>query len=152
MKRQFLTLCAAAALAVSGTAMSNEIYKWTDAAGNVHYGDRPNADGRSERINIASRRTNPAAVQARVQAQRDARSARDEAEAEEPKKKTPEERRAEAAERATKCQEHRSRLESYIQSQRLYREDENGERVYLNEQEVQEARNRVQEKVQEFCD
>ncbi len=151
MQKRLIGLCIAATLIVSGAALGGEIYKWTDAAGNVHYVDRPTADGRSERISVASRRTDAAAVQARLDAQRDARAAREEAKSQEPKKQTREERRAEAAERAKKCEEHRNRLDSYVQSQRLYREDEDGERVYLNEQEIQEARNRAQEKVQEFC-
>ena len=40
---------------------------------------------------------------------------------------------AAAAERAQQCERARARLETYLQSQRLYRTDENGERVYLDE-------------------
>jgi hypothetical protein len=47
---------------------------------------------------------------------------------------------------------YRERLESYLQSRRLYRENESGERVYLDEDEVMTARAALQKKIQETCD
>jgi hypothetical protein len=38
-----------------------------------------------------------------------------------------------------------------LTSRRLYREDENGERVYLDEAQMQSARDRVQSQVEEYC-
>jgi uncharacterized membrane protein YebE (DUF533 family) len=42
-------------------------------------------------------------------------------------------------------------LQKYLTSRRLYRQDENGERVYLDEDETLAARERVEDQVQEFC-
>jgi hypothetical protein len=42
-------------------------------------------------------------------------------------------------------------LQKFVVSRRLYREDENGERVYLDPEETQAARDRVEGQVEEFC-
>jgi hypothetical protein len=59
--------------------------------------------------------------------------------------------RAEMEQRDARCQEHRARLESYLQSRRLYRENEAGEREYLDESQTLEARQKVEELIQEDC-
>ena len=73
-----------AALAVTivtmGTpALADEIYKWTDADGNVHYEDRPTGGSDVERLTLTTSRTNNSAVQSRVQARRDSEASRREA-------------------------------------------------------------------------
>ena len=42
-------------------------------------------------------------------------------------------------------------LQTLIQSRRLYRQDENGERVYLDEKDIQESRARIEEFISENC-
>jgi len=79
--------------------------------------------------------------------------ARDEArEAESREEARRAEQRQEAADRAAKCQQNRARLQSYNESRRLYREDENGERVYLDGPEREEAEQKVRELIAEYCD
>ena len=46
---------------------------------------------------------------------------------------------------------YKQRLTRFVQSRRLYKEDENGERVYLDDEETQAAREKTQQQVQEFC-
>ncbi len=53
--------------------------------------------------------------------------------------------------RAAKCQQNRARLESYLQAHRLYRENEAGDREYLNEEQILEARRKAEEAIQETC-
>ena len=62
-----------------------------------------------------------------------------------------EELRAAQQERQEQCQKYRARLEKYLQSQRLYKEDQSGERVYLDEDETLAARTRVEEQIKEYC-
>lgn len=153
MQRFALMLTVAVTLTASGVALSGEIYKWTDDDGNVHYEDRPLGGEATERVAIASRATNKASVQASIDARRDRVAARDEAKAKRAEAET-EAAKAQAAEedRQQKCSQYRARLETYLQSQRLYREDENGERNYLDEQQMLEARSKLQEQIQEYCD
>ena len=137
-------------LAVAGTA-SSQIYKWTDEDGNVHFTDKP-VEGDAERVAIQSRRTDAERVQAQVQARAEAaaRAAEEEAAAQ-PQGPTAEELQARAEQRAEQCAKYRERLQRFVQSRRIYREDENGERVYLSEEEMQKAREDVENKVQEYC-
>ena len=151
MIRKTLILFTSASVAFSAAAVAGEIYKWTDDEGNVHYEDRPTGEA-VERVAITSSRTNNTAVRASIDARRARQAAREDANAE----REEEERKAEevariAAERQQKCQESRARMESYLQARRLYRESENGEREYLDDTQVMEAREQAQEDIQAYC-
>jgi hypothetical protein len=139
------------ATAVTGTAVAGEIYKWTDPDGTVQYGDRPSGAETEVRLQIASQPTDPERVQAQTTARLEQQAAAREAAATEPQGPTEEELRTEARERAEKCTMYRARLEKFVQSRRLYRQDEDGERVYLDETETQAARENVQHQVEEYC-
>ena len=140
------------AMTLAGGAMANEIYKWTDENGTVHYGDRPSGERTEERLAMTFTRTDNAAVQQRVQARVEATTARREAQsaAAEAAQKAAEEETM-AAERAQRCDKARARLETYLQSQRLYRTDDNGERVYLDDTERETARQKTEEQITEYC-
>jgi hypothetical protein len=97
-------------------------------------------------------RTNNSDVQRRVQARVDASTAREEARSvAAAAEQEAAESAAVAAERAQKCEKSRARLESYLQSRRIYRTDENGERVYLDDTQREEARRKAEEQITEFC-
>jgi len=153
MKGKRLALsCAVMAMTIASGAVANEIYKWTDENGNVHYEDRPSGAATEERLQMTYNRTSSSAVHQRVQARVDARTAREEAKtAAEASEKEAAENAAIAAERAQKCDKSRARLESYLQARRVYRTDDNGERVYLDEDQRQEARKKAEEQIAEFC-
>lgn len=147
------------AILLSGAVYANDIYKWTDAEGNTIYGDNPPRGVNAQRVEIRSRPTDRARVAATTRARSSASSQRAVADADAAAATnaaaaapTLEEQRAVAAERAARCSQYREQLQSINQSRRLYREDENGERVYLDEAEMQAARNNTQDKVQEYCD
>jgi len=139
-------------VSASGIALGNDIYKWTDEDGNVHYGDRPTGDATEERVAISSRATDPGKVQARVQSryERDI-ATKEEAAAAAPAGPSEEEILAQAKERAQKCETYKARLQKFVTSRRLYKQDENGERVYLDEEQTHAARERVENQVQEYC-
>lgn len=138
--------------AMAGGAHASEIYKWVDEDGNVHYGDRPTGEPGVERMAIASRPTNRENVDSGVAARLEREAQREESrEAAAAEKQRDEELQAEAAERAEKCTTYRDRLQKFLTSRRLYREDDNGERVYLDEGQMQSAREKVQEQVEEYC-
>jgi hypothetical protein len=151
MKKQIIAVAAILTLGVSSAAIAGDIYKWVDEDGNVHYGDKPTGN-EPERMAIASQPTDNARVQQQIQVSTTARTQRREAEAaaaaEGPSK---EELQAEAQERAQRCQSARATMQSFITSRRLYREDESGERVYLDESETIAARQRVEDQIDEYC-
>ncbi len=139
------------AVTAAGPATAGDIFKWTDEDGNVHFGDVP-VSAESEKVAIQSRPTNPARVQAMVQSRADAAAkAAEEQAAATPAGPSPEELQAQADARAEKCSKYRAQLQSFVTSRRLYRHDENGERVYLDEEETQAARERAENQVQDNC-
>ena len=151
MKYRLPISIACAALVASGLAVAGEIYKWTDDDGNVHYEDRPVGKTDMEHVDVLSRNTDNTVVQARLDADREARAASRQVASEAPPKMTREEIRGEQQARQEKCQQYRSQLESFLRSQRLYKEDNAGEREYLSEDEIMAARSRVEGQIQEYC-
>jgi hypothetical protein len=152
MSKQILAATVTLLLAASGAAFAGDIYKWVDADGNVHYGDRPVGE-QAERMAIDSSPTDQSAVQERYQTKMQARVEQHDAdrEAADEAAKAEEEMRAEAEQRRKKCEASRATMERFVRSRRLYREDENGERVYLDEAETLAARQRVENQVSEYC-
>ena len=140
------------AMTVTGGAAANEIYKWTDAEGNVYYEDRPTGAATEERLDMTYRATNNSAVQERVQKRVDAQTEKREADsvAAAAEKEATDNAAADQA-RQEKCDRSRARLNSYLKSRRMYRTDENGQRVYLDETQRQEARQKAEEQISEFC-
>ena len=151
MQIKALFIMIAAALVTAGTAVAGEIYKWTDAEGNVHYEDRPSGNIPVQRVAIVSKNTDNAAVQARVAAQRESRATDEQVASEAPPEMSRQEIRAEQAKRKERCDQYRARLETMMSAPRLYREDEAGERVYLDEDQIQAAQARVREQIKEYC-
>ncbi|MEX2495153.1 MAG: DUF4124 domain-containing protein [Woeseia sp.] len=156
MKPTILQTCAVLVaglvIAVPVSVSAGDIYKWTDANGNVHFEDRPSGRPSEERLSIDSSRTDSARVRAAVQARNETRASREDARAAaRAEELSKEERRAAEKERAEKCATYKERLQNFLTSRRLYREDESGERVYLDEEETLAARARVQEQVIEYC-
>ncbi len=151
MKRKFIVLVITAA-GLTSSAFAGEIYKYVDENGSVHYVDRPSGESGEERLDVSYSGTSSKAVTAQVQKRRDYMAALEEARSEAQSQREAEaQARAEVEERAAKCQEHRARLETYLQSRRLYRENAAGEREYLDEEQTMEARRKVEEAIQEHC-
>ena len=150
MNRKILVVVLSAALTTS--AFAGEIYKYVDEEGNVHYVDRPTGESGEERMALTYSGTSTAAVSAQVRRRQDYMEALDEARSEsESRREAEAQARAEMEARAAKCQESRARLESYLQAHRLYRQDDAGEREYLNDEQILEARRKAEEAIQEHC-
>ena len=150
--KQIVLICAIAAMTVPVGAVANEIYKWTDADGNVHYEDRPSGAPTEVRLDITYRSTDRGAVQKRVQSRIDAQTAREEARsiAAAAEQEAAENAAAEE-QRNDRCVRARARLEANLQARRLYRTNDKGERVYLDDAQRQEARQETEEQIAEFC-
>jgi hypothetical protein len=152
MSRSVLLIITITVLAAAGNVPASEIYKRTNADGNVEYIDRPTGNPGEQRISVASSRTDDAAVSARVQAQLDAQAKRQEMlsnAAEEEQSAL--EAQAEREELAAQCETYRARMQGYLQARRMYREDESGERVYFDEEQMLAARADLQKQIQETC-
>jgi hypothetical protein len=140
----------ALSIASIGTLSASEIYKWTDEEGIVNFFDRPSGAAGEEQLAIRSRPTDPARVQAEVQTEADAQTLRAEANA--AQGLAPEELLADARERQEQCNKYTERQVQFTNNRRIYRMDENGERVYYDEEEMAAARSNVDGLVERFCD
>ena len=127
----------------AGIAFAGDIYKWTDEDGNVHYGDRPMSEPSEEPLAVGSEPTD---------------TSKDEvdneliAAASEMVKPSPEEPHAQALEGEEKCGTYKARLRKLLASRRSYKDGENGERVYLDEDDIVAARERAQNQIEKYCD
>ncbi|HNP37848.1 MAG TPA: DUF4124 domain-containing protein [Woeseiaceae bacterium] len=147
-RRQILAIAATAAVLGTSYCSASEIYRYTDAEGEVHYVDRPSGVPGEEVMAISSRPSTPSQTQARS---RNSSSGQDTVEEPQPETMTRAQRAAHAKQQELQCQKLRDQLESYMNSRRLYREDEAGEREYLDDAEIDEARNKVAEQIAQTC-
>lgn len=148
----FLTGFAALAITVSSAVYADEIYKWTDEDGNVHYEDRPSGEPSEQRLQFSYNRTDSTAVDERVKAQREVENTRREARADkDAEDQTIAEERAAAEKKLEQCQQYRASLKVMLESRRVYREDEAGERTYLDDTARAEARTKAEELIKETC-
>ncbi len=138
LRKNAITFVMMLVVSAAGMAFASDIYKWTDEQGNIHYGDRPTGEASEERLGVSS-------------SPHEERAAAKEAAVSKPAAPTPEELQAQAMERQEKCATYKARLQKFLISGRLFRADENGERVYLDEDETLAARERAQKRVEKYC-
>ena len=151
--KQTLVLAAAAVSLIAGSALASDIYRYTDADGNVHYVDRPTGADTEQRVAIASKRSTPSAAPAGRPQPQAAASAETENAGDDSAdtKKSRSEILAERKERQKRCTDLRAKLETMVTSPRLYREGEDGEREYLSAAQIDEARAKAQELIEQHC-
>ena len=151
--RRPLVGLAALAIAISTGVFADEIYKWTDEDGFVHYEDRPSGKVSEEQLKLSFNRTNSAALQVRVESDGEAEAVRREARAEaEEDKRSAEEAQVAAEQKQAECDVHRAKLIEMRSSRRVYRQDEAGERVYLDEAQRAESLSATENYIKETCD
>jgi hypothetical protein len=141
-----------AVLALLSTPLwGGEVYRSIDEAGNVIYSDRPQG-ARVEKVYVAvprpARGPVPTQVSRRPSTAEAAQPAGENAQVV-PVEPTPEEARAE---RTANCRIANERLQRYLVSHRLYRTLPNGEREYLADAEIDEARAKAAADVEQWCD
>lgn len=152
--RQAALIILVGASLAAGTATAADIYRYVDAEGNVNYVDRPSGADTEERLSIVSNRSNTPRPQAPEGAPENRETGEEPVNASDkkaPTKATRAEIRAKERERERECQAYRDQMETLTTARRLYRQDEAGERVYLDESELQAARDQAQALIQENC-
>ena len=144
-----LTLCGGTMV---NETMANEIYKWTDDEGNVHYRDRPTGAPSEVRLGVSYKRTDKVVIEQRRETRMDSQAARQERRdaANEADRVAAEESEAAAAQQK-QCASYRASLQRYAQSRRIYREGADGERTYLDDDEMTQARKRLEDHIAKNC-
>ncbi len=131
-------------LLVSGHAQAAGLFKWTDKDGIVHFSDQPHDAQKAERISM------PRASAPGAPPPPPAPGSGDEAEAD--GEQTDAQARHQREVRAANCEIARRTLEHNQKINRMYRLDENGERVFLSDEEREQLMKRSHDDVAQWCD
>lgn len=126
-----------------------EVYKWTDADGNIHFGDKP-TNINAEKLDV---KTKPADkpddyFERKLKQKKLLDVLVSEAE---DKKAEKQKKEAEKKELKRKCAELQKDINYLSEGGRFYTEDEQGEYNFKSEEEVQERLNQLLEYKKKYC-
>ncbi len=126
------------------------VYKWTDADGHIHYGDRPAPGTDSESLSIrAAPKPDPVQLE---HAQKRDRLLRIMDEERKQKKARQAKQAKQQEQRQLACEKARKRLYDYQHASYLYDLDEKGEHVILDDNAHQKALDGAARAVAKYCD
>jgi len=151
MKR-LLLLIAISLLCATTFSVAGKIYKWTDSEGNIHYGERPPTN-QAKQIKVPKAPPYSGKPAAKPGSQTDARKTLLDAFDKERTDK------AEATAKSDKekaiqdknCSNARKRVASLNIGGRIYNITEEGERTYLNDDEIKNRLADAQKAVEKWC-
>ena len=136
------------ALAISCSAHA-EIYKWTDDAGNVHYGDKPVKNSSQLEINAETANSVGEIKESREERRRRLLDAMQEDREEKDKQKAEREKKQNKLNR--QCTIAKDRLQTYERSSSLYNLDKNGNRITLSDEERKKATDKLRSQIKKYC-
>jgi len=146
-----IAACALLMLVGALGAQGAEVYRSTDANGTVRYSDRP-LDQNAKQVFVA---TAPRGRSAPTPAPARSSDAKDTAEKQgDPNRGVQAETTTPAQQadvKAKNCEIAKQRQQSYSEAHRLFKTDENGQRVYLSDSEIDQARVRAEADVHTWC-
>lgn len=123
-----------------------EIYRWTDANGQVHFGQRPAAAG-AEKVEVK-----PQVVERdQLTREREERTNRFYDARREEQAQASVVAAERQAKRAGECRELRKKLASIPEGRSYYRAEADGQRSYYSDEQVDTARQQLQSRVSERC-
>jgi len=142
-----------ASLLILGSTQANEVFVTKDTQGRPVYTDRPESLP-AQKVNLATKQTDTVEVQRQYDAKMKSYAEADKAEAEAAKKSVDSKQAQElsAADKAKRCLDARARYEQVMTAQRLYEPGAtDGERRYLDDKEIDAAREYSKKVMDEFC-
>lgn len=142
MKVRSRSIALIALLILPLAAGAATVYKWTDAEGNVHFSDQPDSLPQAEKLDVPVNRAGT--TPPRPAAPSD--EAAGEAVPQQPDAAARREIRDKNCAIARKTLEHNENID------RMYRLDEQGERVFLTDEERDSLLKRSRDDVAEWCD
>ena len=146
MKRIVLLICV---LAVA-TLTSAQLYKYVDKNGKTVYTDQPppDADPKAMRIPSSAQGSAPAPAKSAVAQDKELQKGRDKAKENE---KKAEDTAARARQQEELCASATMAYQQYSQGGRMTKLDEKGEKIFLGDAEIDAARERAKQKMDEVC-
>jgi len=145
--RRLLPLLIIAVLSLVSSYAFGAVYKWTDAEGNVHYGEQPPPQADAESVRPPPPPANAPSPASVLENLRKRSKTSDEARA----KRAEEQQEAaeKQAEREENCRKARGNLDTYTRTRRIWRD---GTVVRLTDEEWLRKIEEAKKHVAEFCD
>ena len=138
-------------LSITNPVYSGDIYKWTDAQGNVHFGDKPD-NAPASIYKVPKKNTANVSVTNKSRAEKQ-KKLTDSLQAERRDKKEKRDKKRENSNtKKYNCQVAKDRLRRYQRASGIYDRNDVGEKIYLNEKERQNEINNMKELVTKWCD
>jgi len=132
------------------TSVFAEIYKWTDANGNVHFGDNPDNKQKATELNIDVESRSGVTHSSGRNKHRDLllkQSAEARAEKAEKKKKY----REKIKKMKRKCALARDNLRQHTQASGVYKVNSKGERQYYSNEQRAKSEKRLRRSIKKYC-
>lgn len=151
------TLLAIVLAVLCFSAAAEQLYRWVDAEGNVHYSDRPPPDSATESEEIVVDAEIPPERQAAAQRRLDeqqrqleaGRSRRDERQQDSAQQAA--QRQQQEAARQRLCAEARTNMTRLVEVGPVFRVNQSGEREYLDDSQRQAEIARYRQVVNQAC-
>lgn len=147
---------------LSAAAAAENVYKWVDSSGQIHYTDLPPRQSGARVLGVYQQQAGVVAEDDEDYDDAGSDEPPDDGAPPEGAPRTPEPpvsqeamaaAEADAAKaRVEQCKAAQDRYQRYVESRRLFRETPDGKRVYLTDQELTEARARARQAVSDYCD
>lgn len=125
---------------------SAEIYRWTDANGQVHFGEAPRAGAVQVEVKPPAPQQDAAAAERQQRSERFSQARREEQQQADAKN------REQQAKSAQECQQLREQYAELEHGGTFYKVDAQGERQYYNEAQLDSARSRLKARLAQRCD
>lgn len=147
---RFLAVLLTAACLFPALSAANSVYKWTDEEGNTHFGDRQPTGRSAESVSIRTGKSQNGSSSRSAQQQVEDFEER-QAEEDAGEEQSAEEQ-ARQQQRQRNCETARSNLNILEAGGRIQTQGEDGERRYLDEEEIEQKRQQFEEIADDNCD
>jgi Domain of unknown function (DUF4124) len=163
MSRNSKVIWALLMAGVAAIATADTVYKWVDSAGQIHYTDLPPRQGDAKILGVYQQESGDVQDDSADNGNYSEEGGENGNDASQPQTaaRTPEpppsdEAMKSAEQDAAKakveqCKAAQDRYQRYLDSRRLFREKPDGQREYLTDKELTEARARAKQAVDDYC-
>ena len=142
-------------MGVCALATAAYVYKWTDEEGNVHFSDQPIGENVElhkveAQKGIKGRESRQKFMESQKKNNGN-KKGNDQAQGQNGGEEQGEMTEEQIAQRKKDCKRLKNNLKNYERTPRLYREDEKGERVYLDDKQKEQAIEKTRKSMEEAC-
>lgn len=140
------------ALLAAGAAGAGDVYVTKDANGNTVYTDTPQTIP-AQKVGVASTPQDDAEAAARYQAEMQQLNSQNQAASQAQAQQAAARKAGQltAEDQAKRCTDARQRYQTLMENWRIYEQGSNGERIYLNDDQIDAARKSAKQVMDQFC-